>query len=87
MQAPINASFTGRMDGSTSFGKNNKFGFFPSASVGWVISKEDFFDNIEILDYLAFATAQVFFVNKVIKMSSKILILFRSKVTFNMQLI
>ena len=38
-------SFTGRVDGSTSFGANNKFGFFPSASLGWVISKEDFFEN------------------------------------------
>ncbi len=41
------------MDGSTSFGKNNKFGFFPSASFGWVISKEDFFDSVP-LDYLKF---------------------------------
>ena len=38
-------SFTGRVDGSTSFGKNNKFAFFPSASVGWVISNEEFFDS------------------------------------------
>ena len=48
------ASFTGRMDGSTSFGKNNKFGFFPSASIGWVVSKEDFFEDIPVLDYLKF---------------------------------
>ncbi len=36
--------FTGiaRRDGSTRFGANNKFGNFPSASVGWVASKEDF---------------------------------------------
>ena len=47
------ASFTGRMDGSTSFGSNNKFGFFPSASIGWIVSKEDFFENIP-LDYLKF---------------------------------
>ena len=46
------ASFTGRMDGSTSFGRNNKFGFFPSASIGWVVSKEDFFEDITVLDYL-----------------------------------
>ncbi|MAV42480.1 MAG: SusC/RagA family TonB-linked outer membrane protein, partial [Flavobacteriaceae bacterium TMED238] len=46
-------SFTGRVDGSTSFGTNNKFGFFPSASLGWVISKEDFFDDAP-LDYLKF---------------------------------
>ena len=46
-------SFTGRVDGSTSFGANNKFGFFPSASLGWVISKEDFFQDAP-LDYLKF---------------------------------
>ncbi len=42
--------FTGiiRRDGSSRFGANNKFGYFPSASVGWVASKESFwtFSNI-----------------------------------------
>jgi len=38
-------SFTGRRDGSSSFGANNKFAFFPSASLGWVISNEDFYDS------------------------------------------
>ena len=42
------ASFTGRVDGSTSFGKNNKFGFFPSASIGWVLSSESFFKSKKI---------------------------------------
>jgi TonB-linked SusC/RagA family outer membrane protein len=37
------ASITVRRDGSTSFGKNNKFAIFPSASFGWVASNEDFF--------------------------------------------
>ena len=46
-------SFTGRVDGSTNFGDNNKFGFFPSASVGWVISEENFF-NSEAVSYLKF---------------------------------
>ena len=36
------ASFTIRRDGSTSFGQNNKFGFFPSASLGWVASMKIF---------------------------------------------
>jgi len=45
------ASFTGRVDGSTSFGKNNKFAFFPSASLGWVITNEDFFKS-KIINYL-----------------------------------
>ncbi len=37
--------FTGilRRDGSSRFGPNNKFGYFPSASVGWVVTQEDFF--------------------------------------------
>ncbi|WP_423818626.1 TonB-dependent receptor [Salinimicrobium sp. TIG7-5_MAKvit] len=36
-----------RRDGSSRFGENNKYGYFPSASVGWVVSKEDFwgYDN------------------------------------------
>lgn len=36
--------FTGiiRRDGSTRFGKNNKYGVFPSGSLGWVTSKENF---------------------------------------------
>ncbi len=37
------ASFTARRDGSTAFGKDNKFGLFSSGSLGWVISKEAFF--------------------------------------------
>ncbi|WP_018626511.1 TonB-dependent receptor [Niabella aurantiaca] len=38
--------FTGiiRRDGSSRFGPNKKFGYFPSASLGWVLSKEPFFN-------------------------------------------
>ncbi len=45
------ASFTIRRDGSTSFGQNNKFGFFPSASLGWVATSEDFF-NVDQINFL-----------------------------------
>lgn len=38
-------SFSGRIDGSTSFGANNKYAFFPSGSLGWIISKEDFYNE------------------------------------------
>ncbi len=31
-----------RRDGSSRFGANNRYGYFPAASAGWVISKEDF---------------------------------------------
>ena len=47
------ASFTVRRDGSTSFGKENKFGIFPSGSLGWVISEEDFF-KIPMVNFLKF---------------------------------
>ncbi len=36
---------TMRADGSSKFGKNNKYGYFPSVALGWNISKEDFMSN------------------------------------------
>lgn len=40
-------SVAARYDGSSLFGPENKYGFFPSASVGWNIHKEKFWkDNI-----------------------------------------
>jgi len=36
---------TGRYDGSSRFGQNNKYAFFPSAGAAWNISKEDFLRN------------------------------------------
>ncbi|MDQ1088310.1 TonB-dependent receptor [Siphonobacter sp. SORGH_AS_1065] len=35
-------SASGRIDGSSRFGKNSKYGFFPAVSAGWVISEESF---------------------------------------------
>jgi len=40
------AEFSGRVDASTNFPENNRFGFFPSASVGWRISNEEFFSKL-----------------------------------------
>jgi TonB-dependent starch-binding outer membrane protein SusC len=34
-----------RADGSSKFGANNKYGYFPSFSLGWNISEEDFMEN------------------------------------------
>lgn len=36
---------TVRRDGSSRFGSENKYGVFPSASIGWVISKENFMNS------------------------------------------
>lgn len=41
-----------RRDGSTRFGSANKFGYFPSGSLGWVISDESFLENSENLNFL-----------------------------------
>ncbi|MFT3701491.1 MAG: SusC/RagA family TonB-linked outer membrane protein [Agriterribacter sp.] len=38
-------SFAGRYDGSSRFGTNSKWGFFPSASVAWLLSEEKFLKN------------------------------------------
>lgn len=42
-------SATVRRDGSSRFGANNRVGYFPSASAGWRISEEDFFNNNGVL--------------------------------------
>jgi TonB-linked SusC/RagA family outer membrane protein len=39
-------SGTIRTDGSSGFGENNKYGVFPSISVGWILSEENFMKNI-----------------------------------------
>ncbi|RYY08039.1 MAG: TonB-dependent receptor [Sphingobacteriaceae bacterium] len=41
-----------RRDGSSRFGSNNKFGYFPSASVGWVPTLESFFPKNDVLNFL-----------------------------------
>lgn len=47
------AEFLWRVDGSYIFPPNKRFGFFPGVSVGWVLSKEDFFtDNVEFVNNL-----------------------------------
>lgn len=41
-----------RRDGSSRFGTNNKWGIFPSGSLAWRVSEEDFFQGQEFVDYL-----------------------------------
>lgn len=44
------ASFTIRHDGSSRFGKSNRYATFPSASVGWRINQETFLKNVHWID-------------------------------------
>jgi TonB-linked SusC/RagA family outer membrane protein len=41
-----------RREGSSRFGDNNKFGYFPAASAGWTITEEDFMKNVNFINYL-----------------------------------
>lgn len=44
---------SGRYDGTSRFARSNRWGFFPSASVGWRISEENFFSSLRpIVDNL-----------------------------------
>nr|MBD3621588.1 TonB-dependent receptor [Sunxiuqinia sp.] len=45
-------TFTGRFDGSSKFGENKKYGFFPSAAFAWRLSEEDFMDGATNLSNL-----------------------------------
>ncbi len=41
-----------RLDGSSRFGKNNRYSTFPSLSGGWVLSEEQFIKSIPLISYL-----------------------------------
>lgn len=41
-----------RTDGSSRFGKNNRWGYFPSASAAWRINEEDFFKEQSALSFI-----------------------------------
>jgi TonB-linked SusC/RagA family outer membrane protein len=41
-----------RIDGSSKFGPNNKYGYFPSFAVGWKLKQEHFLDDVDFLSKL-----------------------------------
>jgi TonB-linked SusC/RagA family outer membrane protein len=45
-------SVSGRYDGSSKFGANNRYGFFPAVSAGWIISDESFMQNSKFINFL-----------------------------------
>lgn len=48
---------TGRLDGSSKFGENHKYAFFPSAAFAWKISDEDFFKSDSNISNLKLRTS------------------------------
>ncbi len=43
---------SGRIDGSSRFGTESRYGKFWSFALGWTLSKENFFEDVEFVDYL-----------------------------------
>jgi len=50
-------TFTGRADGSSKFGDNHKFAFFPSAALAWKVSDEDFLKENKTISNLKLRTS------------------------------
>jgi TonB-linked SusC/RagA family outer membrane protein len=52
-------AFTGilRRDGSSKFGKNNRFGYFPSLGVSWLITDEPFIPEMPQISFIKFRTS------------------------------
>ncbi|MEZ7497150.1 TonB-dependent receptor [Flavobacterium sp. Arc3] len=47
-------TITGRSDGSSKFGKNNQWAFFPSGALSWKAHNEEFIKNLNVFDELKF---------------------------------
>jgi len=43
---------SGRFDGSSRFGRDNRWGFFPAVSGGWILSEENFLRNSKTISFL-----------------------------------
>jgi TonB-linked SusC/RagA family outer membrane protein len=41
-----------RADGSSRFGTDNRYGFFPAVSAGWILSEENFLNNSNTISFL-----------------------------------
>lgn len=41
-----------RRDGSSRFGRDNQFGWFPAASIGWILTDEDFLKDSRVISLL-----------------------------------
>jgi len=50
-------SASARLDGSSRFGSDNRYGFFPSASAGWIVSEETFLSESNAVSFLKLRTS------------------------------
>lgn len=45
-------ALSGTIDGSSRFGQNNRYGFFPAGSAGWIVSNESFLEDADDISFL-----------------------------------
>ncbi|QNF32969.1 TonB-dependent receptor [Adhaeribacter swui] len=50
-------TLTGRADGSSKFGSENRYAFFPSAALAWRLTEEDFLKGVPVLSDLKLRTS------------------------------
>lgn len=50
-------TFTGRQDGSSKFGSDNRYAFFPSAAFAWKVTEEDFMQDLHTISNLKLRTS------------------------------
>jgi TonB-dependent starch-binding outer membrane protein SusC len=50
-------TFTGRLDGSSKFGAENQYAFFPSAALAWRVTEENFMKGIPVISNLKLRTS------------------------------
>ena len=80
-------TLTLRRDGSSRFGANNRWGYFPSASFAWRISDEEFFENVENINNLKFRAGYGVTGNQEIGNYSYAAVLSTNKYNFNNNLV
>jgi TonB-dependent starch-binding outer membrane protein SusC len=51
------ATFSLRRDGSSRFGENSRYGYFPAGSLGWIISEEGFMSRLKTISFLKLRTS------------------------------
>lgn len=62
---------TYRLDGSSNFGRENRYGSFPSAALGWNITNEPFFPDVSFIDNMKFRISYGLVGNEKISASSQ----------------
>ena len=67
------ASASLRTDGHSSFGVNNKYGYFPAVSLGWNLAREDFLSESDVISDLKLRASYGFTGNKDISLGSGVI--------------